>query len=186
MTLGSSVCHVVIVAKDVLLNLINSILYLIRHIYGDRYGCVFTEVLTQIGKLHISWMLPPRIVLKQVEWQHLPPKCFSIWIIFERPLHNWTKSEVRCLFFLDIPLLGIKVIRILGSQELKIIFVVKQLLDNIKIPFNFVVKGIIFWIEQCTVFLCPNLCGISLRKDIRGCPMATKPIVLPLGIWPVV
>ena len=53
-----TVSHVVIVTENVLLYFINSILYLIRHIYGNRYAGILTQILTQITQLNIPGMLP--------------------------------------------------------------------------------------------------------------------------------
>jgi len=132
-------------------------------------------------------MLPPRVVLEQVEGKHTAPESFGIRVVLEGPLHNratgevpsWAKSAVYAAAPLaDSParfpsLAGVlagtlvalvsfqvleptlsRLVRVLdalslfGSEELEVVFIVQELVHNVKIPLDLLIEREVLGIKQ--------------------------------------
>ena len=64
------------------------VLNLFRDINDNFDLSILAQVLTEIGNLDVGGVLPATVILQEVEWQHATTVCLSVWVVFERPLHD--------------------------------------------------------------------------------------------------
>ena len=86
--------HISVISHHVIHALINVVLNFRRQVYFHWNGGPITQVLTQIWLLHVSGVLPTRVILQEVKWQHASSEGLRIRIILEGPFHDWAASKI--------------------------------------------------------------------------------------------
>lgn len=178
-----SLVHPIVVSIDVVDYPIYPILNGVGQVDCNWNRSVLAQVLTQVWELNISRVLPAWVIVQKIERKHTSSKCFSVWVILKRPLHDFAACkrvwEVNSSPTLYSPILSLAFIWALiwpvsvsspfievalSFKILCVVLVVKQLFDNIKTSLDFMEERIILWVKsRRTVYELDLLISIQPR-----------------------